>query len=132
MKTKIILRVYLRDYQGDYNPTKCFLLTDIILTVILNKLLPGFPARWSAITSSLLSSSWRGAKAVVWFLWSFWISAMFHLRWLMSQGQTLTTNGQSTVIKLQHHMTRTWSLSWALEVKACDWPNSMMKSYLLS
>ena len=56
------------DYPGDYNPAKFFLLTDIILTILLNKLLPGFPTRWSAIMSSFLSSSRRGAKAVVWFL----------------------------------------------------------------
>lgn len=45
-------------YHGDYNPTKFFLLTDIILTIILNKLLPGFPTgSGSAIMSSFLSSS---------------------------------------------------------------------------
>lgn len=83
------------DYHGDYNPTKCFLLTDIILALILNKLLSGFPTRWSAITSSLLSNSWRGAKVVVWFSWSSWMSAMLYPLWLTSWGQTLATNRQS-------------------------------------
>lgn len=118
------------DYHGDYNPTKCFLLTDIILTLILNKLLPGFLTRWSAITRSLLSNSWRGAKAVVWFSWSFWMAAMLHPVWLTSWGQTLATNGQSTVTELQYHMISKCFLSWGIEVNTCNCSNSTMKSYL--